>query len=79
MNPKQAIALALGLIAAVTLVMLPRQWQYTRPRHISTRTMPDGSIETVYRSKQIFWQPMVFGLVVLTTGFVVYRLRKTND
>ncbi len=77
MNPRQAIALALGTILGIILVLTPRL--YTPPRQITHQVQPDGSIVDVSVTHPIFWQPPVFALVVLATGFAVVRLRTVKD
>ncbi len=73
MNPKQAIALAVGTVLCVILVLTPRL--YSRPSQVFHQVQPDGSIVDVQKSHPIFWQPPAFALVVLLTGYAVVRLR----
>ena len=77
MNVKQAIALALGTIAAIILVSLPHS--YTPLRLVSTQRQPDGAIVTTLQRRLIPWQPVVFTVVILVTGFALVRLRTVRD
>ncbi len=77
MNPRQAIALAIGTVMGIILVMTPRLT--TTPVQVSHKTLPDGTIVDVSRSHPIFWQPPVFALVVLITGYAVIRLRTVKQ
>jgi hypothetical protein len=77
MNPKQAIALGIGIIIGVILVMTPRI--STTPVQISHQVQPNGSIIDVRQSHQIFWQPPVYILVILVTGYAVLRLRTIKE
>ena len=77
MNVKQAIALAMGTIAAIILVSLPRS--HTPPRLVSTQKQPDGQIVTTYQAHLVPWQPVVFAVVIVVTGVAVVRLRTVHD
>jgi hypothetical protein len=76
MNAKQAIALAIGTIAAMALILMPPM--HTRLQQTSTKILPNGSIQTVETSHLAPWQPAGFVLVVVVTGFTVYRLNRKS-
>lgn len=73
MNPRQAIALAIGTILAVIIVLSPRIG--TPLKQVSRQVEPDGTIVTIEKSQPIFWQPAVFAVTLLVTGIAVAGLR----
>jgi hypothetical protein len=77
MNSKQAIALGIGTILGIILVMTPRI--STAPVQVSHQVQSDGSIVDVRQSHRIFWQPPVFVLVIVITGYAVLRLRTIKE
>ena len=77
MNPRQAIALAIGTMLAIALVLSPRTGTPLHP--VSRQVAPNGAITTVETSRPIFWQPPVFALVVLVTGIAIVRLRTPRN
>jgi hypothetical protein len=73
MNPKQAIALAIGVVLAIAIVEMPAA--QTHVRHVSTRTLANGEIEDTYQSHQIVWKPAAYLFVVAATAYAVFSLR----
>lgn len=73
MNAKQAIALGIGALLAIVLVLLPTP--HTPLRLVSSRTLPNGTINDTIQSNPIQWKPFAYVLVILATGYAVYRYR----
>ncbi|MBV9849254.1 MAG: hypothetical protein JO250_06165 [Armatimonadetes bacterium] len=73
MNQRQALSLAIGLLAGIGILLYP--WPHTRVRLASTQTLPSGEIVRTYRSQTSLWPLASLAAVAALTGLAVYRFR----
>ena len=73
MNQKQAIALALGLLAGTVIAVFAKPPPTLRP--VSVKTQATGEIVTTYQHPTPVWPLVALGTLIVLTGLAVYGLR----
>ena len=77
LDPRQILALVIGLVAGVGVVLY--HWPRPPLRVTSSQTQASGGIVHTYESPKSVWPPVAFAAVVAATGLAVYGLRRRPE